>query len=293
MTIENENENVPVTVEEIQALRNEILRMHETLAKDVIDHSRLVKKVVDLFVDKGLDRLWVEKLLAPLVGSSFEEDEVMLVAYLLEELDSLLKVEDEPTKLDKKVHIMIGGTGIGKTSLLGKLGARYTYFLEEDYSVAFFNFDRQKVGAVEQLEHYSDAMDIPIIGLEDFVDNEYDVILIDTAGNMGEKFSELEELIDIIERSTSYKVELSLVLSATSKTRDLESILNIFKVFPIHSFIFTKLDETYNLSDMINFLIKHEKPVSYLSIGQAIPEDLMVATKEYLLNQFMNKENSG
>ena len=290
MTIENEN--VPVTVEEIQALRNEILRMHETLAKDVIGHSQLVKKVVDLFVDKGLDRLWVEKLLAPLVGSSFEEDEVMLVAYLLEELDSLLKVEDEPAKLDRKVHIMMGGTGIGKTSLIGKLGARYTYLLEEDYSVAFFNFDRQKVGAVEQLEHYSDAMDIPIIGLEDFVDNEYDVILIDTAGNMGDNFSELEELIDIIERSTSYKVELSLVLSATSKRRDLESILNIFKVFPIHSFIFTKLDETYDLSDMINFLIKHENPVSYLSIGQAIPEDLMVATKEYLLNQFMNEENS-
>ncbi len=290
MTIENEN--VPVTVEEIQALRNEILRMHETLAKDVIGHAHLVKKVVDIFVDKGLDRLWVERLLAPLVGSSFEEDEVMLVAYLIEELDALLKVEDESSKLDKKVHILVGGTGIGKTSLVGKLGARYTYFLDEVYSVAFFNFDRQKVGAVEQLEHYSDAMDIPIIGLEDFIDNKYDVILIDTAGNMGNNFSELEELIDIIERNTSYKVEISLVLSATSKARDLEKILHTFESFPLQSFVFTKLDETDDLSDMINFLIKHEKPISYLSIGQAIPEDLMVATKEYLLNQFMNKENN-
>jgi len=284
------NEDEPVTVEEIQVLRNEISLMHESLAKDVISHAPLVQKVVDIFVDKGLERKWVEKLLAPLVGSSFEEDEVMLVAYLLEELDSLLTIEEESEKLDKKVHIMIGGTGIGKTSLVGKLGARYTYFLEEDYKVAFFNFDHHKVGAIEQLEHYSDAMDIPTISVEDFVDNTYDIILVDTAGSMGDDLSELESLIEIIKESTSYKIELSLVLSATSKARDLKRIFKTFKTLDIDSFIFTKLDETYDLSDMINFLMENEKPVKYLSIGQEIPEDLIVATKEYLLNQFM-KDN--
>ena len=287
------NEDVPVTVEEIQALRSEIVRMHESLAKDVIGHAPLVKKVVDIFVDKGLEQKWVEKLLAPLVGSTFEEDEVMLVAYLLEELDSLLKVDNnESKKLDKKVHIFVGGTGIGKTSLIGKLGARYTYLLDEVYSVAFFNFDHQKIGAVEQLEHYADAMDIPVIDLEDFIDDKYDVVLIDTAGNMGDNFSELEALIGIIEKDTSYKVEVSLVLSATSKAKDLEKIFHTFESFSIESFIFTKLDETDDISDMINFLMKHEKTVTYLSIGQAIPEDLMVATKEYLLNQFMNEDNN-
>lgn len=286
------NEDEPVTVEEIQVLRNEISLMHESLAKDVIGHAPLVKKVVDIFVDKGLERKWVEKLLAPLVGSSFEEDEVMLVAYLLEELDSLLTVEEESEKLDKKVHIMIGGTGIGKTSLVGKLGARYTYFLEEDYKVAFFNFDHHKVGAIEQLEHYSDAMDIPIIAVEDFVDNEYDIILVDTAGSIGDDLSELESLIEIIKENTSYKIELSLVLSATSKARDLKRIFKTFKTLDIDSFIFTKLDETYDLSDMINFLMENKKPVKYLSIGQEIPEDLIVATKEYLLNQFMNEDDS-
>ena len=286
------DENKPVTVEEIQALRAEILMMHESLAKDVISHAHLVKKVVDLFVDKGLNRKWLEKLLAPLVGSSFEEDEVMLVAYLLEELDALLKVQDESNKLDNKVHIIVGATGIGKTSLVGKLGARYSYLLEESYSVAFFNFDRKKVGAIEQLEHYSDAMGIPIVSLEDLTDNEYDVILIDTAGNMGDGFDELKELIEIIEQNTSYRIEVSLVLSATSKTRDLKKIFHLFETFPIESFIFTKLDETSDLSDMINFLMTSDKPVSYLSIGQEIPEDLMLATKEYLLNQFMDEKNS-
>ena len=286
------NENKPVTVEEIQVLRNEILLMYESLAKDVISHAPLVKKVVDIFVDKGLEQKWLEKLLAPLVGSSFEEDEVMLVAYLLEELDSLLTVKEEAKKLEKSVHIIVGGTGIGKTSLVGKLGARYTYLLDKGYKVAFFNFDHHKVGAIEQLDHYADAMDIPIISLEDFVDKEYDIILIDTAGSTGDDLLELDALIEIIKESTSYKIELSLVLSATSKVKDLKRIYTVFEALEINSLIFTKLDETYDLSDMINFLIENEKPLSYLSIGQKIPEDLIVATKEYLLNQFMNEENN-
>jgi flagellar biosynthesis protein FlhF len=286
------NKDVPVTIEEIQVLRNEISLMHESLARDVISHAPLVKRVVDIFVDKGLDRKWVEKLLAPLVGSSFEEDEVMLVAYLLEELDLLLNVKEEPKKLEKSVQIIVGGTGIGKTSLIGKLGARYTYFLDEGYKVAFFNFDHHKVGAIEQLDHYADAMDIPIISLEDFADNEYDIILVDTAGTVGNNIDELNSLIEIIEESTLYKVECSLVLSATSKVKDLERIYSTFISLDIDNLIFTKLDETYDLSDMINFLITNDKPVSYLSIGQEIPEDLMVATKEYLLNQFMNEEDS-
>ncbi len=286
------NKDKPVTVEEIQLLRNEILLMHESLAKDVISHAPLVKKVVDIFVDKGLDQKWLEKLLAPLVGSSFEEDEVMLVAYLLEELDSLLTVKEEGEKLDKRVQIIVGGTGIGKTSLVGKLGARYSYLLDKNYKVAFFNFDHHKVGAIEQLEHYADAMNIPLISLEDFVDNEYDIILVDTAGSRGADLDEVVSLIEIIKESTSYKVELSLVLSATSKAKDLKRIYNIFEALELDSLIFTKLDETYDLSDMINFLIENEKPVSYLSIGQEIPEDLIVATREYLLNQFMNEENN-
>jgi flagellar biosynthesis protein FlhF len=282
------NENVPVTVEEIQALRAEISLMHTALAHDVIVHAPSVKRVADLFVAKGLDSAWIEKLLAPLAGSTFEEDNEMLVAYVLEELDTLLTVQDEVENFEKKIQVLVGATGIGKTSLIGKLGARYTYFLKNSYSVAFINFDEHKVGAVEQLTHYSDAMDIPILSLDKLFENEYDCLFIDTAGSMGEYDSKLNELLEIIKNDSSYKVEISLVLCATSKMRDLEKIFKIFSDLPLDNFIFTKLDETDDLSDMINFLIKHEKPVTYLSIGQEIPEDLRVATKEYLLNQFMS-----
>jgi len=283
------NDDNIVTVEEIQALRAEISLMHGSLANDVVGHAPLVKRVVNRFVERGLKRDWIEKLLAPLVGSSFEDDETILVAYVLEELDTLLHVVEESKSLTKTIHIIVGATGIGKTSLIGKLAARYKYYLNKSHKVAFINFDREKVGADEQLEQYSDAMDIPLFPLESLLESAFDMIFVDTAGSMGKDLDDLVNLIELIKRNSSFKVKISLALSATSKTKDLEYINNAFQTFSIESYILTKLDETCDLSDLINFLIAHRKPVSYISTGQAIPEDLIVATKEYLLNRFMQE----
>lgn len=285
--MQENNEAQPVTVEEIQALRNEISLMHESLAKDVIVHAPTIQKVVDIFVNKGLERRWVEKLLAPLVDSSFDDDEMILVAYVLEELDTLLNIKVESEPIEKKVQILVGGTGIGKTSLIGKLGARYSYLLAQPYKVAFMNFDRHKVGAEEQLEQYSDAMDIPLIALEDFADNEYDIILVDTAGTVGTEQQGTSDLIQIIQSQSAYRVEVSLVLSATAKRKDLDYMLEAFNLLPIKNLIFTKLDETSDLSDMIDFLIRQDKSLTYLSTGQEIPEDIIIASKEYILREFM------
>jgi len=286
--LENNEESL-VTVEEIKSLRDEISFMHASLAHDVMEHAPLVQKVANRFIDKGIDRHRIEKLLAPLVGSSLEDDEEMLVAYVLEELDSLLHTKEEIKRFNNEVHVVVGATGIGKTSLIGKLGGRYKYLIEKKQSVAFVNYDQHKVGAFEQLAHYSDAMDIPLVSLDSLFEGQYDLVLIDTAGSMGENFQELYTLIHLLKEEMGYKVQISLVLSATSKQRDLEKVLNAFSNLEIENFIFTKLDETSDLSDMINFSINEERPISYLSIGQEIPEDLMVASKEYILNKFMQE----
>jgi len=283
------NEEKPVTVEEIKSLRDEISFMHASLAHDVMEHAPLVQKVANRFIDKGINRHRIEKLLAPLVGSGIEDDEEMLVAYVLEELDILLSLRDEVTNFENEIHIIVGATGIGKTSLIGKLGGRYKYLLKKEQNVAFVNYDQHKVGATEQLAHYADAMDIPLVRLDDLLENKYDLVLIDTAGSMGENARELRLLIDILKKEMHYKVQISLALSATSKKRDLEEVLKVFNDLEIENFIFTKLDETSDLSDMINFSINEDKPISYLSFGQEIPEDLMVASKEYILNKFMQE----
>ena len=276
-----------LTVEDIRSLRAEISLMHSSLAKDVVGHAPLIQKVVKRFVKRGLQREWVEKLLATLVGSSFEDDEEILVAYVLEELDILLKVEEERAELEKTIHIIVGGTGIGKTSLVGKLATRYTYVLKKSHKAVFLNLDQHKVGAVEQLENYADVMEIPLITLDDFLENTYDVVFVDTAGNNGENIKEIEEFIELVESCMDYRIIVSLALSATSKIKDLEALNRAFESLAFKNYILTKLDETCDLSDMINFLITQKTPVSYISTGQEIPEDLIVASKEYLLKKFM------
>jgi len=283
---ENEDDKL-LTVEDIQALRAEISLMHSSLASDVVEHAPLIKRVVERFVERGLKEEWIEKLLAPLAGSSFEDDEAILIAYVLEELDLLLNVIEESEVLEKMVHIIVGGTGIGKTSLVGKLAARYAYFLTKSHHVAFINFDRHKVGAVEQLENYAEAMEIPLLELDNLLDEQYDIVFVDTAGSRGTNLEELQSLVKLIEESSDYVIKISLALSATSKIKDLEGITKAFELFKVDDYILTKLDETCDLSDIINFLIAQKKPVSYISTGQEIPEDLVVASKEYLLNKFM------
>jgi len=231
------NDEKLLTVEDVRALREEIALMHGSLAKDVLEHTPLIKKVVERFVEKGLERDWTEKLLAPLAGSTLEEDEEILVAYVLEELDSLLKVEEESEKLTKTIRIIVGGTGIGKTSLVGKLAARYKYFLDKKHRVGFINFDRQKVGAQEQLENYADAMEIPLVPLFDFLEDEYDVLFIDTAGSRGSNIEDLNNLIALIKGNTDYKLEISLALSATAKKSDLRRVNKAFEHLEVKSFI--------------------------------------------------------
>jgi len=277
-----------ITIDEIRAFRKEILLMHGLLANDIVQDHTVLQKVSAFFINKGLNKLWLDKFLSPFLGSEIAEDEELLLLAVLEELDSHLLTEQESEPIEKKIRILIGATGVGKTTFVGKLGARYAYFLKKSYNVAFCNNDKLKLGAVEQLRHYSDAMDIPMIELENLLEeSSYDIILVDTAGIRADNISELSEWIRFLDMKKEYRVEVSLVLSATQRFCNMVDIMGLFSDIEIDNFVFTKLDETRDIGDMMNFLIEHQKPISYLSIGQKIPEDLMVATNEYILNKFM------
>jgi len=267
-----------------------MLLMHGLLASDLVEEHTVVKEVSELFTSKGLDSVWVDNLLASTIGSGFENDKDRLISYILDEIEGKITVKNSEETLSNKIHILIGQTGVGKTSLIGKLGARYRYLLDKKYKVAFCNDDRHKVGTTEQLSAYADAMEIPFIELQDIITmDDFDVIFIDTAGTRGESLDELKSLLDELEGIGNYKIEISLVLSATAKKRDMSLLVDAFGAFPIDEFIFTKLDETDTLSDVICFLMHYDKPISYISKGQEIPEDVIIASNEYLLKKFMQE----
>jgi flagellar biosynthesis protein FlhF len=86
-------------------------------------------------------------------------------------------------------------------------------------------------------------------------------------------------------------IEKMLVMPANVKTNDLYEIYNSYSTLEINNLIFTKLDETKSFGNLISFAHKTKKSMCYLSVGQNVPDDLLEATSEYLINCFMNKQS--
>jgi flagellar biosynthesis protein FlhF len=111
---------------------------------------------------------------------------------------------------------------------------------------------------------------------------QQDLLLIDTAGRSPNHQGHLEELRDFLTVHPS--IENHLILSATTKDRDLDQIVQRFSLLPLKSYLFTKIDETEEYAPILNQILRYKKPLSYLTNGQRVPEDIELATKAKVAN---------
>jgi flagellar biosynthesis protein FlhF len=277
---------------ELEAMKKELFLMQEEMT-DSSDVS-VMQKVKNLFMNKGIAKSWLDDVMLTLIGSNILDDATLLVSYLLEEIDESLKVQNE--ELDEsKIVMLVGPTGVGKTTTIAKLAARYAYLMEKPYRVALLNLDSYKVGAFEQLGHYADIMQlehITVDTVEDFTTglealDEYDVILVDTAGMSPYDTQKFIKTVEFVNSDMHRNLEVNLVFPATVKYEDMDDIYNNFSFLDLNSVIISKFDETKHFGTLLNFMLLYKLPMSYFSIGQEVPDDLMVASKEYLLEQFI------
>lgn len=209
-----------------------------------------------------------------------------------------VRVEREIKPPHKKIMMFVGPTGVGKTTTIAKLAARYAYKLSKRHKVGIITLDTYRIGAVEQLMTYAKMMKLPIETVVDPVDfsealdslrhNEY--ILIDTVGSSQYDKEKIEKIQSFLKVDTFAEINVNLVLSAVTKYNDLLDIYKNYSVLPIDTFVFTKLDETKTYGNVFSLLIETKKPVSYFSIGQEVPDDLMEAGADYLLKGILDKE---
>ncbi|SDK07259.1 flagellar biosynthesis protein FlhF [Ferrimonas sediminum] len=194
----------------------------------------------------------------------------------------------EETLSQGGVIALVGPTGVGKTTTVAKLAARFAARYGVD-QVALITTDNYRIGAKEQLATYGKIMGCPVRSASNVKELEnvlYQLrsrrlILIDTAG-MGQRDMRLVEQLDNLVAATRLPIRPYLVLSSTAQYRVLKETVEQFRRISLAGCIFTKLDEAHNIGEALSVLIQNSLPISYLTDGQRVPEDLRTAEPEYL-----------
>ncbi|WP_026893833.1 flagellar biosynthesis protein FlhF [Clostridiisalibacter paucivorans] len=199
--------------------------------------------------------------------------------------------EPKPIEVNKsqKVIFFIGPTGVGKTTTLAKLAAQYA--INDKNSIGLITADTYRIAAVEQLRTYSEILEVPLKIVYDTKDiysamsnfKDKQLILIDTAGRSHKNSSKVQELKELID--TVKNKEVYLVLSATTNFSTVKSILSKYNFLEDYKLIFTKIDESETLGIILSTKYYTKKPLSYVTNGQNVPEDIEIID----INQLTNK----
>lgn len=213
--------------------------------------------------------------------------------------------EDFNKVLSKDIHIwdgdlngkvvLVGPTGVGKTTTIAKLAGRLS--LIDKKKVGLITIDTYRIGAVEQLKTYAEIMGIPfrvVITLKEMEQaikdlEDCDVVLIDTTGRSSKNYMQISELRAYVNKVNADHT--ALVVSSTTKNRDLDVIIKGYSEIGYDKIIITKLDETRAYGSIYNICKKSNSKIAYITTGQNVPDDIKRPKIEELKKIVLGEEN--
>ncbi|MCL2801692.1 MAG: AAA family ATPase [Treponema sp.] len=237
----------------------------------------------DSYIDGMIERLKKEMSMEQLENTTAVEDNV------LEWIGESINIYKEDEVIRKpRIMVLVGPTGVGKTTTVSKLAAIYGIGTDEipAIDVRMITIDAFRICAKEQLEQIGNIMQIPVSCVVNKQDlkkelalfNEYtDLFLIDTIGKSPKDLSKLGEMKEILD-GAGKTAEFHLVISAATKTSDIEIIMRQFEPFNYKSIILSKMDETDHIGNIVSALAEKRKSISYITDGQTVPVDIRRAT---------------
>ncbi|WP_250454804.1 flagellar biosynthesis protein FlhF [Clostridium tertium] len=271
-------DNIKEEVKEIKDLLNRVIKnTNKEEEKDIV-----LEYLKDIDID--------DELIKEVLTDKYDNiDEFK--TYFKELLENEIQVCTE--SLSGKV-VLVGPTGVGKTTTIAKLAGRLA--LIEKKKVGLITIDTYRIGAVEQLKTYAEIMNIPfkvVITLKEIENavselEDCDVILIDTTGRSSKNTMQISEL-----RAFTQKVNadhIALVISGTTKNRDIQTIINGYSEIGYEKMIITKLDETSSYGCIYNIIKKAQKPIAYITTGQNVPDDIRIPLKSEISKLILGEE---
>ena len=295
---EQNSEDIKAIKKEVEQMSDRIKLIQSMFWEEKNQPSKEMKipqefaEIYNLAKNSGIDKERLDALMElslELMPLSMRSNSETIKRYFREVLRKMFECRDEHLS-GKNIIMFVGPTGVGKTTTLAKIAARYSLMLNKRHKVGVITLDSYKIAAMEQLMTYARMMKLPIERVDDPKDLQgaidrlgyCDFILIDTAGHSQYDNQKLEMLKRYL--SNEFLISVSLVLSASTKYEDLKDIYKSFSTVEIDSVIFSKLDESRSFGNIFFLACDIKKPISYFSIGQSVPNDLLVANNDFLVD---------
>jgi flagellar biosynthesis protein FlhF len=304
LDLEEEKKKILATVKTEQTMQQVLKEVQELkekldsvpLTRDRRENHPTVEKIRDLLIrndfiydciEGTIDRIREEFSLQDLDDYDRVQDSV------IEWLGDSIGLYEEKIESSPKVMILVGPTGVGKTTTIAKLAAVYGIGSPElrPLNVRMITIDNYRIGARQQIETYGSIMGIPVSTAETFDDlrktialyqRDVDLVLIDTIGKSPKDYVKLAEMKELL-TAAGTQAEAHLAVSATTKASDLREIMQQFEPINYLSVVITKLDETARIGNIVSVLAEKRKPVSYVTDGQRVPQDIQRASALPLL----------
>ena len=256
--------------------------------KEEDTNLKFIKLIYNQLIDNEVNEKYVNQIIGEIQTSLKKEstvDSILAAVYqkIILKIGQPKAIEMEEGK--KKIVFFMGPTGVGKTTTIAKLASYFK--LEKKLRVALITSDTFRIAAVEQLRTYAGILDVPlsvIYTIEEFNQaveayRDFDLILVDTAGRTHKNNEQCNEVIHLVNDSRVDEntiKEVYLVLSTTTKYKDLVKINEAFNKVNNYNIIFTKLDETTCLGNILNMKLNTGVCISYVTSGQVVPDDISI-----------------
>ncbi len=271
--------------DEIRDLRESIEAMKNTGFE--LNLPVEMKKTYNFLKGKAIKEEFALKLVEK--ASAIEDIESLMSDEIDDSIkgDNVTSETETSSKTNKKIVMLIGPTGVGKTTTVAKLASRA---IKDGKRAAIISIDTYKIGAAEQIRIYSRMIGIPLDivanleslkrSIERFSDR--DLIFIDTAGKNPGDNQYIEGLNEIY--SAGFQIETQLLLSTSSDCDFLMETHKHYRELPIDKIAFTKTDEAVKLGSIYNLCHLYKKPVAYITTGQRVPGNIEFVNSKELTN---------